>query len=110
MCKAHDPGADKVCTDCEGELYLQEAKVGKVKGAIQSIGVAVGSAGGAVAAFVVGGWASMVIAAAMGAGLTMMTAMSTGKESTSKRRRRKFLRERNPKYESAIDEQVPPKK
>lgn len=104
LCAAHAPSAELRCTDCEGELYVEGAKVGRIKGALVTLGVAAGSAVGAVAAFALGGWATTVIAGTMGIALSAFTASHVGTGSTSRRRRQKFLAERNPKYEPSIGE------
>lgn len=104
LCATHRPAPDALCTDCEGELYVKDAKIGRMRGALTSLGVAAGSAVGSVAAFALAGWGTTVLAGTIGVAVTAFTALQSGKDSRSKRRRKKFLRERKPKYESALDE------
>jgi hypothetical protein len=102
LCVQHTPSADARCTDCEGDLYVHNAKMGRVRTAMMSLGVAGSSAVGTIAAFALGGWATTVIAGTMGVALTAFTTLQSGRDSRSKRRRKKFLAERKPKYEAAV--------
>ena len=110
LCKAHAPqDPEERCTDCEGELYVANAKRGRIRGALASLGVAAGSVAGAVAAFALAGWGTTVMAGVLGAAATAFTATHAGTGSRSKRRRQKFLREKKPKYEAAVGENRPPR-
>jgi hypothetical protein len=91
------------CTDCEGELYIANAKAGRVNGAFTTLAVAAGSVAGTIAAFALGGWATTVIAGTMGVALSAFTANQVGTGSRSRGRRKKFLAERAPKYEVSVD-------
>jgi hypothetical protein len=104
LCDAHKPPPEARCTDCEGDFYLATAKVSRIKGALMTLGVAAGGLAGTIAAFALGGWGTSVIAGTMSVAAAAFTANSVGTGSASKRQRKKFLKQHEPKYEAAVDD------
>jgi len=109
LCDEHKPPPEGRCTDCEGEFYVATAKVGRIKGALMTLGVAAGGIAGTVAAFALAGWGTTVIAGTMSVAAAAFTASSVGTGRASKRRRKKFLKQHDPKYEAAVEEDKPEK-
>jgi hypothetical protein len=104
LCDTHKPPPDARCTDCEGDFYVKNAKIGRFRGAMMTLGVAASGVAATVGAFALAGWGTVVIAGTMSVAAAAFTANSVRAGSNSKRRRKKFLKQHEPKYEAAVEE------
>lgn len=103
LCVAHGHGEDVHCGDCEVEFFSQEARRTRRLSLAFVGGLAAATVVATAITLPVGGWGPAVLMGVFGTSATVgiSTAMS-GKQRTSRRRRKKFLAERAERFQPML--------
>ena len=103
LCDAHKPPNDAHCPDCEADFYVTEERRLRRWASVKTLGVAAVTGGTTLITAPVLGWSAFLTLGAIALGVTMAagTHFATH-QPVSPDRRRRFLAEKNPKFQ-AID-------